>query len=452
MGWAAEELMGIELGDKRLEKRSVLLLDRLAEKPQASIPMACRGWAETNGAYRFLGNDRVEWREILTPHVRCALARMEGQPVVLCLQDTTELDFNGRQAEGLGPLSYEAQRGLYLHATYAVTPGRTPLGVLDAWIWGRERKDAEGNRPGIKESLRWTEGYERVAEYAAERPGVRLVSVGDRENDILAFMQRAHELGTPADWLVRAKHNRKLAGKPGEGGAEGEIERLWEVVGQGESLGRVVFDLPARKGRPGRRVTQELYLRRVRLPLSGGDTIAVSALWAREEHPPAGEKAVSWKLLTNRVAGTLEQAVELVDWYRCRWEIEIFFNVFKNGCRVEALQLSKLPRIENALALYLIVAWRINHLVRLGRTCPDLDCEVAFDREEWQAAYLVARKPIPDTPPKLNEVIRVVASFGGFLGRKGDGEPGVKSLWQGLQRVMDFAAGIRAAKEATRCV
>ncbi len=93
---ATEELMGIELGDKRLEKRSVLLLDRLGEKPRASIPMACRGWSETNGAYRFLGNDQVEWWDILTPHVRCTLNRMDGYPVVLCLQDTTELDFNGR--------------------------------------------------------------------------------------------------------------------------------------------------------------------------------------------------------------------------------------------------------------------------------------------------------------------------------------------------------------------
>jgi len=452
MGWAVEELAGIELGDKRLEKRSVLLLDRFMEKPQASLPMACRGWAETTGAYRFLGNDQVEWRDILAPHVACTLGRMEGNAVVLCLQDTTELDFNGRQAEGLGPLSYEARRGLYLHATYAVTPERTPLGVLDAWMWGRERKDGEGNRPGIKESLRWTEGYERIAEYAAEQPGVRLVSVGDRENDIAAFMHRAHGLGAPADWLVRAKHNRKLAEAQDETGAEKEIERLWEVVGQGESLGQVVFDLPPRKGRPGRRVAQELYLRRVRLPLPKGGEFEVTALWAQEKHPPAGEKPVSWKLLTNRTAETLEQAAELVDWYRCRWEIEVFFNVLKNGCRVEALQLSKLPRIENALAFYLIVAWRINYLVRLGRACPDLDCEVVFDREEWQAAYLVARKPIPDTPPKLNEVIRVVASFGGFLGRKGDGEPGVKSLWQGLQRVMDFAAGIRAAKEAVSCV
>jgi hypothetical protein len=94
------------------------------------------------------------------------------------------------------------------------------------------------------------------------------------------------------------------------------------------------------------------------------------------------------------------------------------------------------------------IAWRIGFLMRLGRTCPDMDCEIVFDREEWQAAWHVAGKPWPPVSPKLNEAIRVIARFGGFLGRKGDGEPGVKSLWQGLQRVMGFAMGIRAAREA----
>jgi hypothetical protein len=323
MGWAADELAGIELGDGRLEKRAVLLLDRFSEKPQVSIPTACRGWKETMGAYRFLGNERVDWRDILAPHVACTLERAEAQPVMLCLQDTTELDFNGRGAEGLGPLSYEAQRGMYAHVTYAVTPERMPLGVLDAWMWAREAKDGTGHRPGIKESLRWTEGYERIAEHAAGLPGVRLVSVGDRENDIAAFMHRAHELGTPADWLVRAKHNRKLAEGEGDTGPERDLKRLWDRVGRGESLGQAVFDLPPRKGRPGRRVLQDLYLERVRLPLPEGGEFEVTALWAREENPPPGEKPVSWKLLTNRPAQSLAEAAELVDWYRCRWEIEI---------------------------------------------------------------------------------------------------------------------------------
>lgn len=127
---------------------------------------------------------------------------MGAHAVVLCIQDTTELDFNGQEIAGLGPLSYEAQRGMYLHPTYAVTPEREPLGMLDAWMWAREKRGKDGVRPGLKESRRWVEGYERIAEQAAQLPGTRLVYMADREADMVEMMRVARDLGTPADWLV----------------------------------------------------------------------------------------------------------------------------------------------------------------------------------------------------------------------------------------------------------
>ena len=117
MSWAAEEFLGIDLGDKRRDRRAVRLVERLAERPTASIPGACNGWAETQAAYRFLRSEDYDWIDILEPHRQCTCARIAEQRVVLCIQDTTELDFNGQTIAGLGPLSYEAQRGMYLHPT-----------------------------------------------------------------------------------------------------------------------------------------------------------------------------------------------------------------------------------------------------------------------------------------------------------------------------------------------
>jgi hypothetical protein len=154
----------------------------------ASIPAACGGWGDTAAAYRMLDNERCDWREVIEAHGRCAVRRMAGLPVVLCLNDTTELDFNGQTIQGLGPLSYEAQRGMYLHPTYAVSTQREPLGVLDAWMWAREPRDTRGQRGGLCESTRWIESYERLAERAGELPETRLVQVGDPS--ILALMQR----------------------------------------------------------------------------------------------------------------------------------------------------------------------------------------------------------------------------------------------------------------------
>ena len=212
MTWAEEEFGGADLGDKRLNKRLVLLADRLGEQPSASIPEACRGAAEMHAAYRFLGREAVDWRELMQPHWDASARRMQSHPVVLCIQDTTELDFEGKSAQGLGPLSYEAQRGMYVHPTYAVTPQRLPLGILDAWMWARPLD--------VVESQRWIEGYERLAERAGHLPATRLVYVADREADILELMQRAHALAHPVDYLLRARHNRCLP----QGG------KLWETT------------------------------------------------------------------------------------------------------------------------------------------------------------------------------------------------------------------------------
>ena len=149
------------------------------------------------------------------------------------------------------------------------------------------------------------------------------------------------------------------------------------------------------------------------------------------------------------MAETLEAVVELIDWYRRRWLAEIFFRILKSGCRVEALQLGTLERLERALVIYLISAWRILHLVTWGRKCPDLPCEVVFDPEEWQAAWIVAyRRPLPDTPPTLSDMVRLIAGFGGFLGRKHDGHPGPKAIWEGMQKVRAFAMALEACKAA----
>ena len=190
-GWVAMEFEGMDLGDERLNRRAVTLTEQLAAKPMASIPGAC-------GGIPLLSQEEMSWQDILQPHWQRTQERMVAHGVVLCLQETTESGFDGQEIAGLGPLSYVAQRGMYLHPTYAVTPKREPLGLLDAWMWARDSKNDEGERAQIGEGLRWIEGYERVAERAAELPNTRLVYVADRESDVIVVM-------------LRAQHNRALS-------------------------------------------------------------------------------------------------------------------------------------------------------------------------------------------------------------------------------------------------
>ena len=220
------------------------------------------------------------------------------------------------------------------------------------------------------------------------------------------------------------------------------------------ALGCVRFEVPAGRGRKARTVKQELRAQRVTLK-TGADPaqhIEMTCIIATEVDAPAGVQPVVWRLLSNRPVQTLEQAAELIDWYRARWEIELLFLVLKEGCRVERLQLTHIDRLETALAMYLIIAWRINRLMRLGRQLPELPAELLFETIEWQAAFILNRKKPPARPPTLNTVVRLIAQLGGFLARKGDGEPGAKTLWLGLREINTFVRGVQFAREMGACV
>ena len=133
----------------------------------------------------------------------------------------------------------------------------------------------------------------------------------------------------------------------------------------------------------------------------------------------------------------------VVQWYRCRWEMGLFFRVLKQGCTIEQLRLQTEQRLLNALAIYLIVAWRIHNITMAGRAYPAVPCEVVFEPQEWHTLYTMQHHcHQPPTPPPLREMMWSLAQLGGFLARQGDGEPGTKAIWQGYQWLHDFIYAI----------
>jgi hypothetical protein len=445
--WAAQEMSTANLGDGRLNRRVGMLLRRLAERPEGSIPSAFQGWGETQAAYRFFSNEKATAERVLEPHRDTTLRRAQQFPVVLCVQDTTELDYTSSpQVQGLGPLTYDCSLGLYIHPTLAITPERLCLGVLDLWTWVRDREGHGGKdrqhrlrRPlEEKESFRWVEGYRRVQDFQSTLPETRLVYMADRDSDLFELFVAA-QTGEAA-WLIRASQDRTLT----------DGRHLWEAVREAEVLGSFEFDLPSSSERAPRHVVQSLRAVRLKLkpPYRRGQKlpeVEVTAILAREEKPARGTEPIEWLLLTNLPVSTAAEAQEKVQWYVCRWQIEVYFRILKSGCKVEQLQLQERDRLEVALALYMIVAWRVLYLIMLGRAVPEMSCETALAAEEWKAVYLVLqRKRPPRQPPSLGEILVMVARLGGYLARKGDGPPGPKALWIGLQRVRDFVLALQA--------
>lgn len=176
MSALAAELDGIDLGDQRLNRRARRTLAKLGDKPTLSIPAACGGWRETRAAYRLFNHAAVTAEAVLAPHIACTVARMGAHPRVLCIEDTSELDYTGKPSmQGLGPLNRETRQGLYLHPTLALTPERLCLGLLGVHRWvrapGSLGQDKDPNRPlEAKESVRWVDGYRQVNELAEQLP------------------------------------------------------------------------------------------------------------------------------------------------------------------------------------------------------------------------------------------------------------------------------------------
>jgi hypothetical protein len=447
--WAEEEFGGAEFGDERLSKRLVELARDFYARPQASIPQACDSRARTKAAYRWLTHPMINIQAVLAPHTEATTRRISEQSVVLAVQDTTSFSYSTHVAtEGLGPIGSTfpggpGPQGIMMHDTMAFTVDGLPLGLVDVQAWARDpkeigKKHTRYKRPiEQKESAKWLRSFKATSAVQAACSNTKMVSVGDREADIYELFALALAQPKGAQLLVRAEHDRLV--KDGHG-------RLFTHMNQQPIAAERVVEVPRTNKSKARSATLGIRFASVRLRpprrKSKLEPIDLWAVLASEVDAPEEASPLQWMLLTTLEVTTPEDAFEKLDWYAKRWGIEVFHKTVKSGCRIEERQLATEPRLENCLAIDLVVAWRILLLTMLGRHDPDQPCTAFFEEYEWKAVIAFTQGPenVPEVTPSIREVTRIVAGLGGFLGRKGDGEPGVKSLWIGLQRLDTISA------------
>ncbi len=470
--WVIEEMKDVDLNDKRLNHRLSAVLSQLGGHPTASIPAACGGYAETTAAYRLFDNEKVGFQNVLQPHVDSTRRRMAEQPVVILVQDTTEIDLTRpqQQVEGVGLLDGAARRGVLLHVLHGFTPDGTPLGTVHATAWTRGEEPpslasaARRKHTPIeeKESQRWIDALRRAGEEARLTPETRFVCVADSEADIYELLVEAQAERREVAWIVRASQNRALQGG-GEKNAENSeladqaAKHLRERVLSRDVLFTYTIKVRGRKAKVscetrGRRQPRESRIAEVEVradrvtlrPPWRHDRklpeVTVNVVLVREIDPPANEVPVEWILLTSLPIDDAEQVRAVIQYYCVRWMIEVFFRTLKSGCRVEGRRFEHLGRLLPCLAVYLIVTWRTLYVCRLGREFPDISCEAIFEPAEWKSVYrVVRRKSPPSQPPSLSEMVRMVAQLGGYVNRKRADEPGPQTVWLGLQRTHDIA-------------
>jgi hypothetical protein len=460
-GWAEKEFGGAPLGDKRLSSRLVDCAGAKANKPDRAFSGVAKGdWAAVKGYYRLIDHPdetAVSMENILAPHRNRTIRRMQAQQTLLCIQDGTDLDYSSLdRCEGLGVIGSNQtgakSRGLHLHSTFAVATNGLPLGILKAQCIAPGLKSKEDKRRHCdipieeKESFCWVLGLRDCMEVAREMPHTRLISVMDREADFFELFDEQRQ-NPSVQLLVRARHNRTTT----------EGSKLFDAIKKTEVRARLQIYVARQSARPkkskqkaraGRSArTAEVSLRydqiELRPPSYHKDKPPIM-LWVVhvvEDNPPEGDEGIEWYLLTTIKIDSVEKAEKCLRWYCLRWRIEDWHRVLKSGCRIEDAGHETAERLKRAIAINLVIAWRIMLMTLMGRETPELPTEILFSDLEIEVLEAFAKKKRIKPPLQLGDAVRLVAQIGGYLGRKNDPPPGHQLMWHGYSQLQLLCEG-----------
>jgi hypothetical protein len=450
--WAVLEFGRADLGHAARTKRAIRVASALVQNPSSSIPRVAENAHQAKGVYRLLSNPQVKHDDILSGHIDRTVERCLGHAAVLVIQDTTTLSYTEHQAtRGLGPVndSHRA-RGFLAHTALAVSAdGHEVLGVLDQHVWVRsERRVTQGEscvarKKRKRESEHWAAAQQRVGKLfkgAENRP--RIIATFDREGDIFEAFEAIDRLGH--SFIIRAIHNR-LVDSEGEG-----KEYSLACVAKAPVVGRLAVDVPARPGRAARVAQMEvramnLALRPPRNRERRGDSIQLNIVAAIESQPPEGVEPLVWYLVTREPITTEADVLAVVRGYEARWIIEELHMGMKTGCSTEQRQLASLHALQNFLAFATVVAWQMLCLRDAARRPEPVRADQVLT--PLQMTVLCGLRPRLKSDCFASEALRAIAVMGGFMARKGDGDPGWRTLWAGFEKLLMAERGFLVARE-----
>jgi len=458
--WLDEELSGCVFKDKRLESRFKQIVKTLSKGNGKAIPDVCEQWSMAKATYRFLSNDRVEEREILAGHFNQTSNRIKASKgPVLILHDTTEFSYKRKTPDDIGythkmPHINKSARdrlgveykvcGILMHASLAISPEGLPLGLTSTKFWTRkEFKNTEQMKRKInptripvadKESIKWIENLHASNDVSGTNPS-RLIHIGDRESDIYEYISDCHESG--AHYIVRACVNRLAS--------ESTIAEELARDQQHSYKHKIRFT-----NADGNIVTAALGIKVKTVilhPPFGKQRdypdLKVTIVSALETGCPEGRPRIKWTFLTNLPVQTRTDTLSVLDWYKQRWKIEIYFKILKSGFKAEESKLRTANRLSRLISIYCILAWRIQWITMLNRESTKLSPQLAFD--DMERRILEQYFKIQKTPKTLQQYITYLAQLGGYLNRANDPPPGNTVIWRGLNKLSELRTGFELA-------
>jgi hypothetical protein len=443
--WARANFAAAELGDKRRTHRLVDTAARLAQQPEGSLP-AHFSWNPLRAVYRLCNRPETTHDAVTATHFALTRSHMrQADSPVLILHDTTELNFTSHYAlEGTGPLGNGQGRGFLQHNSLAIAADTHKiLGLAFQQVTTRtaapkaESHTARQRRD--RESRLWEQGIRGVGPAPA---GACWIDIADRGGDSFEVMHAALDQGH--QFLFRACKDRKIVTGPTLDGRP-RLLKAWARSLPSQADGEVT--IPSQGGRPERTAHVEmaaapawfLVPKLVHGVHPDWEPILVwiERIW--EPHPPADiDEPLEWILLGSLPAPSVELLRRHRDWYACRPLVEDFHQVEKSGCGEEDLRFETAEAMVPMLGILSIVAVRVLQLRWWGREGAEAPAASASTTEERQAF-----KSMGYRIRTARDFVRAVATLGGFLGRKGDGEPGWQTLWRGYRRLQDIVLGVQ---------
>ena len=426
------------------------MLARVCERQTVCLRKLGDDRAEKVKFRRFLMNERVTVEKMVA-RTRAGVAEVASGRHVLAIQDTSEINYEAKRGrkQGLGKVGNGSDVGLFVHPVLAVDAETGHcLGLADVQVWRRFKgKAADYRKQPIeeKESYRWLKGPRRAKWGLAKAAMITVID--DREGDIYEKWARLPDRRTHL--LSRACRDRAVAG----GGT------LFATMAALSERHRFTLDLPARPGKRQARQAQ-LSVRFGKIivcrPTSCSDPdaprqIELSAIEVREIDPPPGEEPILWRLLTTHEIETVEQALQVIGWYRQRWHVEqLFRTVKRQGLDIEESVVAEGEALEKLAVIALIAACQTMQLV-LARASSDESQPASHVFEERELQVLTAlqgrlqgrtaKQQNPHRPASLAWAGWTIARLGGWTGYDSDKSTGPITMRDGLERFRAIVQG-----------
>lgn len=445
--WAEQQFGTCDLGDRRRTRRAVRVAGQFAADPSSSTTKQTESWADCKAVYRLFNEEDVTFRALAEPHWKQTQGQTSGH--YLLLGDTTTLDFGvHRKVEGLTPVGNGGGRGFLLHSSLMVNAENDEIvGLAGQTIYHRQPVPKNETfrqrlaRP--RESKIWGDVIELVG---AAPEGVQFTHVFDRGADNFEVYCRL--VLNRAGWVVRAAQLKRLVRT-----SEAEKQQLRDYLDGLPVCGTYQLTVRANKKQPARTSQMEVRFGTLLMPAPrdrsafvrecGIIAITMNVVEVREVNPPRGVTPLRWVLLTSLPVKSFDDAWQVIEYYEKRPLIEEFHKALKTGCRLEQRQYQTSKRLEALTGMISILAVRLLQLKAVARVDPERPAHTVVPAR-WLHMLRCIQRGKRRKILTVRDFYHGLARLGGWLGRRGDGEPGWITLWRGFEKLHNFLRGADA--------